>query len=288
MDMVLSGLAMVMQPANFLYMLGGTFVGIVFAAMPGINGSPARCSSSPSPITWDHSLPDRAVRHVSGKQLRRGYHGDPAQHPRGSGGHMHDLRRTRHGQEGAGREGDRGGPLRVCSGRRSRRHHPGDGGSRGRGIRHAAGCARDFHVYLLRAHDHRLDRGPVTPERIHLDVLRPAPRQYRHQPREPAPSGSCSALNTSWSVWTSSWPSWVSSPLRRSLTGLPRISPPIHQRLQRYPFGASLVAGDQGKPETQHPAEQSHRCRRRSDPRGRGDHRGGARLRGCQAILQAP
>ncbi|MHB9096334.1 MAG: tripartite tricarboxylate transporter permease [Syntrophales bacterium] len=38
MDMVLSGLAMVLQPANFLYMLGGTFVGIIFAAMPGING----------------------------------------------------------------------------------------------------------------------------------------------------------------------------------------------------------------------------------------------------------
>ena len=38
MDMILSGLAMVLQPANFLYMLGGTFVGIIFAAMPGING----------------------------------------------------------------------------------------------------------------------------------------------------------------------------------------------------------------------------------------------------------
>lgn len=38
MDMILSGLAMVLQPANFLYMLGGTFVGIIFGAMPGING----------------------------------------------------------------------------------------------------------------------------------------------------------------------------------------------------------------------------------------------------------
>jgi putative tricarboxylic transport membrane protein len=38
MDMVLSGMAMVLQPANFLYMLGGTFVGMLFAAMPGING----------------------------------------------------------------------------------------------------------------------------------------------------------------------------------------------------------------------------------------------------------
>ena len=27
-----------LQPANFLYMLGGTFVGMLFAAMPGING----------------------------------------------------------------------------------------------------------------------------------------------------------------------------------------------------------------------------------------------------------
>jgi len=38
MDMVLSGMAMVLQPVNLLYLLGGTFVGILFGAMPGING----------------------------------------------------------------------------------------------------------------------------------------------------------------------------------------------------------------------------------------------------------
>jgi len=38
MDMILNGIMLVLHPANFLYLLGGTFVGIIFAAMPGING----------------------------------------------------------------------------------------------------------------------------------------------------------------------------------------------------------------------------------------------------------
>jgi putative tricarboxylic transport membrane protein len=38
MDLILSGIMMVLEPANILYLLFGTFVGIIFAAIPGING----------------------------------------------------------------------------------------------------------------------------------------------------------------------------------------------------------------------------------------------------------
>jgi putative tricarboxylic transport membrane protein len=38
MDMILDAILIVLHPDNFLYLLGGTFVGMFFGAMPGING----------------------------------------------------------------------------------------------------------------------------------------------------------------------------------------------------------------------------------------------------------